>query len=218
MKLIYDDVNAVNLDKIAKYAGSFANHAEFFGQDAGREHYKLLGWLSMRGLKSFLGSSTPGGTPETPETFVDMGTLFGYSALALALNPIHKVVTYDIADCTSGVPPDRTYRAVPNIEFRQRDATTPEEIVWIAKNASIVLLDIDPHDGTSEARALAELQRAGFKGLLVCDDIHLNSGMQKFWADIALPKWDITHMGHWSGTGLVCYDPELSRTLDIEEL
>jgi hypothetical protein len=52
---------------------------------------------------------------ESGATFADLGALLGFSALALALNPAHRVLTYDIVERIpdAGIP---TAKRVANIE------------------------------------------------------------------------------------------------------
>ena len=40
-------------------------------------------------------------------------------------------------------------------------------------------------------------------GKLLLDDINLNQEMKNFWNGISHEKYDLTDIGHWSGTGLV---------------
>jgi hypothetical protein len=42
-----------------------------------------------------------------------------------------------------------------------------------------------------------------WNGLLLLDDINFNEPMNQFWNNISEEKYDITKIGHWSGTGLV---------------
>ena len=49
------------------------------------------------------------------------------------------------------------------------------------------------------------LKKINWEGYLVLDDIHLNDPMKEFWNQIDNEKYDITPMGHWSGTGLVIF-------------
>ena len=46
-----------------------------------------------------------------------------------------------------------------------------------------------------------------YDGLLMLDDIYLNPTIQSFWEKIGLEKIDLTPLGHWSGTGLVRFEP-----------
>ncbi|MBM4318321.1 MAG: methyltransferase, partial [Deltaproteobacteria bacterium] len=44
------------------------------------------------------------------------------------------------------------------------------------------------------------------KPIVVFDDIRLMN-MLRIWRNISLPKLDVTSFGHWSGTGLVDWQP-----------
>ena len=79
----------------------------------------------------------------------------------------------------------------------------------VLESAKIILLDIDPHDGVTEDYFYNRLLDFDFKGFLICDDIHINDGMMNFWNSIKKQKFDITDIGHWSGTGLVNFSDEI---------
>jgi len=72
-------------------------------------------------------------------------------------------------------------------------------------------LDIDPHDGIQEMIFLDMLRKIKYKGLIMCDDIHINSGMEVFWSNITEEKFDLSHIGHCHpngqiyGTGLIVF-------------
>jgi hypothetical protein len=38
------------------------------------------------------------------------------------------------------------------------------------------------------------------------DDIHLNNEMSNFWNALKNEKYDLTHIGHHTGTGIAIYD------------
>ena len=145
------------------------------------EHYRLLVYLSYL----FDGI-----------TILDLGTCQGHSAVALSQNKNNKVITYDI-DKKENIIIDN----VKNIEFRLLDINLEDD--FVLEQAKIILLDIDPHDGVQEAKFYNKLRNINFKGILICDDINLNDGMIKFWSNITEEKYDITDIGHWSGTGIV---------------
>lgn len=158
-------------------------YQRYFDEPAGREHYRLLEELS----EAYEG-----------DVVVDVGTLYGSSALALAANPKVQVWTYDIR---SHVPETAGVREVPNISFRIKDGI--EAVPDFVDKTSLILLDVDPHDGEQEARFFEALAKHGYRGDVVCDDIHLNPAMKAWWESVTLPKEDLTHKGHWSGTGIV---------------
>jgi hypothetical protein len=38
------------------------------------------------------------------------------------------------------------------------------------------------------------------------DDIHLNEAMINYWNSFTEEKYDLTNIGHWSGTGMVIFE------------
>ena len=57
-------------------------NSRYFDLEAGKEHYRLLAWLSLQLEKN--------------EIVYDIGTYLGFSAIALSYNRTCKVKTYDI--------------------------------------------------------------------------------------------------------------------------
>jgi len=175
-----DAVARVDLTPLSRHVADSKSRG-FFLDTRFREHYRLLAHLSTR---------LRGGT------IVDVGTYRGYSALALSYGAENHVISYDIADFLELGGDGLSKR----IEFCIGDACHDVRL----PGADLILLDTT-HDGSYEAHFYRHLQRCGFRGLLVLDDIHLNPEMESFWASIAEPKWDATALGHWSGTGLVFF-------------
>jgi hypothetical protein len=164
-------------------------NSRYFDLEAGKEHYRLLAWLSL-----YL---------EKNEVIYDIGTYLGYSALALSYNRTCRVKTYDITNSIPehGIgPKDRS-----NITFYMENILS--ESFSAIKESQVIFLDTF-HDGTFEKEFFDALVKIGYKGLLFCDDIHLNPEMKAFWDSISLPKIDVTSVGHWSGTGIVMFDPD----------
>lgn len=146
-----------------------------------KEHYKLLSYLSKQ---------------YNDITIIDAGTNFGHSALALSQNENNKVRTYDLID--NKLTNITKYK---NIEFFQKDINEESKDIFL--NSEIILLDIDPHDGKQEEKFYIFLKEINFKGYLICDDIFLNQGMRDWWESIEIEKYDVTEVGHFSGTGIV---------------
>jgi hypothetical protein len=157
----------------------------YYDQPAGKEHYRLLEGIS----------------DASSGIVVDVGTLFGSSALALAHNPNVQVYSYDIKN---HIPPHAAIRKVPNISFRIKDGI--KAVPEFVRDTRVVCLDIDPHDGIQEAAFFDALVAHGYTGIVVCDDIHLNPAMEQWWGSITQRKEDKTAEGHWSGTGIVYFD------------
>ena len=116
------------------------------------EHYKLLHWFSNQ----FTGA-----------TLADLGTLSGISALALGYNRKNSVISYDI---NPAYPPYKNH--FDNIEFRRMDINREYYKTWLS--CSLILLDIDPHDGKQEKQFLSYLRAIDYKGIVICDDIKLD--------------------------------------------
>jgi predicted O-methyltransferase YrrM len=151
-----------------------------------QEHYRLLTYLSKK---------------YDNITMLDAGTSFGHSCLALAQNPNNKIITYDIQDKNF-----EFFKTYTNIEFKKLDINkeTPE----IIKSAKIILLDVDPHDGLQEQVFTDYLTAIDYKGYVICDDIFLNEPMKKWWDGITVEKYDVTSIGHMSGTGIINYNKD----------
>ena len=132
---------------------------------------------------------------------VDVGTLFGSSALALSHNPDVRVVSYDIKN---HIPPHAKIRDVSNLAFRIKDGVKP--VPEFVRDTRVICLDIDPHDGVQEKAFFDALVEHGYRGMVVCDDIHLNPAMEGWWNSVEQRKEDRTADGHWSGTGIVYFD------------
>jgi len=162
-------------------------NSQYFDLQAGREHYRLLAWLSLQ---------------FTNTVIYDIGTYLGFSALALSYNRTLKIKSYDIVSSLPKNQINPEYRS--NIDFKLENILDSMEQVL---DAPLIMLDTN-HDGVFEHKFFDALVAIGYKGLLVCDDIHLNPEMEEFWTSITLPKLDVTSVGHWSGTGIVMFDKD----------
>jgi len=150
------------------------------------EHYRLLKHLSSQ----YNGIN-----------IIDAGTCQGHSCLALAQNPKNKVITYDIERKFSNVLLEYN-----NIEFRNLDINKEDEA--FIKACNLILLDIDPHNGIQETLFIKKLKEINYKGYVICDDINLNAGMKKFWNSVEIEKYDVTEVGHFSGTGIINFNED----------
>jgi predicted O-methyltransferase YrrM len=191
-----DSVSAIDLSPFARYMSWHPEYLGYFLAKPGSEHHSLLSFLTRQLPKD--------------STVVDLGTLYGASALALAHgNPSGRVITYDIRD---NIPPAAaTIRNVGNIEFRIRDGILDSDTYLDAK---LILLDVDPHDGIQERHFIQRMMRSQYNGVVVCDDIYCNAAMKSFWDWIPLEKYDVTRYGHCSGTGIVVFDRNIA-TVDV---
>lgn len=163
-------------------------NARYFELPPGQEHYCLLAYLARA-------------VAPLPGRVLDVGTYLGYSAVACAADPGRDVLSFDVVDRPPPKLPERVQLVVADITSGCWDADI--------RASPLAVLDVDPHDGQQEVAIFRHLEQAGFRGLLVCDDIHLNPGMRSFWASIphAYKKVDATALGHVTGTGIVVFDP-----------
>lgn len=163
---------------------------EFYGQP-GREHYRLLATLASKLTNSLI---------------LDIGTHMGSSALALSVNPTNRILSFDIQRKTP-------LRDLPNVSFELADLWDPDvRTFWepTILKAAMIVLDIDPHSGTPEYEFYQWLKSKNYRGLLVLDDIWYFKGMRdNFWLKVpAADKLDISPLGHFSGTGVIAFQPQ----------
>jgi hypothetical protein len=137
-------------------------------------------------------------------TIIDAGTHYGWSAYALSKSTSNRVITYDITDKFD----NKYLKDVANVEVKIMNIN--DEDISILHSAEVIYLDIDPHDGAQEKVFTDILLRTEWQGYLLCDDIHINSGMESWWNSITLNKYDLTEIGHLHGTGLITYNREVT--------
>ena len=174
----------------APYIKDFSVDEKDFLAEPGKEHYILLAYLS---------SLHPG------STIIDIGTHYGASALALSTSSETTIHSFDINRKVF-------LRDMSNVSFELADLW--DETVFAhweetIMNSAVILLDVDPHNGTMEYEFYMRLKEKGYKGLIVCDDIWYFKEMRdNFWLKIPTEeKVDITSLGHWSGTGVISFVP-----------
>ena len=148
---------------------------------------------------------------------IDLGTLYGNSAAALAYNKSNKVYTYDVESKEEAISKFEL-EEFKNIEYiitnciknnwnRQSDRD-------IFLSSKLIFLDVDPHDGIQEQVVLSFLVDNDWKGIMVCDDVGapwieqpLHLAMRDWWNSIDLLKFDIINRySSPTGTGIICFD------------
>jgi hypothetical protein len=150
-----------------------------------KEHYCLLTNIS---------DQLPDGTK-----VADIGTYDGMSALALSSNPKVKVITIDVTSDSLII------ENIPNITYL---LGSWEKYISQILKCEVVFFDTD-HLGVQEHAFHNELVKNNYSGYAIYDDIHLNPFMEEFWNSIEQDKIDATHIGHWSGTGIVLFNRKL---------
>jgi hypothetical protein len=158
------------------------------------EHYRLLTYLSYQ-IDNIC--------------IIDAGTYHGLSAICLAQNNSNTILSYDLYAVNRNLsfgsdpcqfqhnPIGNSYK---NITFLNQNILLIDKNVLLS--ASIIFLDII-HDGVSEKVFLDKLIEIGYRGILICDDIKMNQPMIDWFNSITYNKYDITDIGHITGTGLV---------------
>ncbi len=178
LKVTADELNQINLSKYLKTTDNQGFPKSWFYMDAGLEHYRLLAYIS----KLYNGV-----------TLLDIGSYQGSSAIALSFNKKNKVISYDIEQ-----QPEIVEINIPNIKFIKGNVLKDEI------TAPFILIDTY-HDGTFEQDFVNHLVKINYKGLVMFDDIHLNEEMSNFWNGLKNEKYDLTEIGHHSGTGIVIF-------------
>ena len=121
---------------------------------------------------------------------LDIGTLYGSSALALSYNTKNHVKSYDLAEKSKIAQK----MARENIDWNIMDFRKDESIEW--DKVKMIVVDTD-HTGEQEIEFMKFLIGKDWKGIMCFDDIHLNRAMIDFWEcfedDI---KADLTELGH----------------------
>ena len=157
-------------------------YQQYFMSKSGQEHYRLLAYISQN---------------DDLVDILDVGTLKGCSALAFSVNSKNKVRSFNV-----GNEFDLNYTPL-NAEFII-DNVLNGNYNNIILGSKYIMLDTY-HDGTFEKEFYDHLVSINYKGYLLLDDIHLNFEMERFWGSITKEKYDITNIGHSTGTGIVYF-------------
>ena len=136
---------------------------------------------------------------------LDIGTNTCASALALSIEPTNHVYSFDIEH-------NYSLLKLPNVSYHLDDLMTEKgRALWKEKilSSAFIFLDIDPHEGEREYEFYTWLLENNYSGFVICDDIWFYPDMQlKFWDRIPYRyKIDVTDQGHWSGTGIIRFQP-----------
>ena len=166
---------------------------EYFGLKSGNEPYRLLIYISLLFNNCDL---------------FDVGTYGGVSALALSSNPSNNIHSFDLVDKHS-----KQLHNEKNIHFYIEDILQHTEHHEKLLSSPFIYLDT-LHDGAFESHFYNFLVKNNYKGILVLDDIYLNSEMKSFWNSINVKKFDITKYGHATGTGMVVFNDTINIELE----
>jgi hypothetical protein len=168
------------------------NLVDNFYKSSGEQHYMLLAYLS---------------TLFNNKNIIEIGTHLGESAIALSYNKNNVIYTFDILDNVS-----KEKKQVENIKFIIDDVMTDYKTrdKWkeLILSSVFIFLDVDSHNGSAEYDFYLFLKENNYNGFVVCDDIWYFKEMRdNFWYKIDYEyKYDISHLGHWSGTGIITFN------------
>jgi len=178
-------LNGIDMSSIQDRA--FEDVHRFISMDAGMEHYRLLTHVSL--LNDNI-------------KILDLGTFKGWSALALAANPLNQVISYDLVDLFEKSEKQR----LPNITYKIKNFLDDLDEL---RDVSLIMLDVDPHDGIQEREIIDALIRQNYRGVVIMDDINnadFFPDLVRYFQALSLRKENITPLGHHSGTGIVYFD------------
>lgn len=185
IKIEKEKVKNIDLSSISNY--QIVDGADF--SEAGIEAYKFYAYIS---------------TLINDGLIVEVGSRFGRSGLALSFNPSNKVISFDILEQGAS----NIKRS--NLDFRIGNFME-SDIDW--NEVDIIMIDVDPHDGIKEREFLNFLKEKKWKGILILDDILPNwpriipgadpVAMNEWWNSLNEEKYDVSDVGHFSGTGIV---------------
>ena len=181
-KLKLEKIKNINLESLSNLILE-QEYKNYFLEVPGKEHYNLLAYIS---------------TLYNGQSLLDIGTYKGCSAIALSHNPLNKVISFDI---TPGLL--KLSQQPKNVEFRL-DNILDVNYRELILSSPFIMLDT-AHDGPFEYKFYNYLLEIEYKGILLLDDIHLNNSMKDFWNSISIEKYDISNIGHITGTGLVYF-------------
>ena len=175
------------IDMIPIQSAAFEDVHNFISMKAGVEHYRLLTHIALHNNNIKI---------------IDLGTYKGWSALALAANPSNRVISYDIVDLFE----KSDLQQKPNITYKIKNFLDDLDEL---DGVSLIMLDIDPHDGVQERQIIETLLARHFRGVVIMDDINnaqFFPELVTYFQSIPLRKENITHLGHHSGTGIIYFD------------
>ena len=173
----------------------------YYDLKSGVQEYRLYSYLS-----TFFNNTT----------ILDIGTLNGRSAIALSHNDTNKVISYDIINNIK-TNNHKIYSKI-NITFNIKNILNDltEELI---KDVKIIMIDID-HYEIIEKQIISKLNKLNFSGIIILDDItnhpdpYVNECMNKLWDNLEYTKYDVTKYGHFSGTGIIIINDDITFLFD----
>jgi len=193
---MYYEITEKQLNNIPfdSFFNNIINEAEFKGAP-GKEHYRLLSYFS---------------TLFDNRNILDIGSHKGCSALALSYNTTNTIYSFDIVDNINPI-----IKLIENIHFHKEnilDENIADKWKDIILSCPFIFMDVDPHNGQMELEFYNYLKKINYGGFVIFDDIwYFNDMRNIFWYKIPYEeRYDLTHIGHWSGTGIVSFNTNIT--------
>lgn len=180
------DIESIDFSRVFARFFEDGESNQFFAK-AGKEHFRLLAHLSSRFNNT---------------TIINVNTNGGNEALALSYNTTNRVISFGPKDGVTNA----AILSKPNIQF-ENDNLFDTKYKSAILSSAFIFVDIEPHDGVVEYRLYEYLQEIGYTGFVIYDDIwYFKSMRNDLWYKIpAAKRYDLTEVGHWSGTGVVSF-------------
>ena len=187
MRISKREVREFNTTNLIPHVYKHGEEVSRMNWPAGREPCRLLAYMAcqMSGAK-----------------IAEIGIRHGTCSIALACNLTNTVDCYDVhypyvEECRERI-------RFPNIQFFYEDLLEDKNI-HKTLDYDLIFLDVDPHDGVKERIWSDYWIKHDYKGTVVCDDILHNywPELAKWWDSITITKYDVTDIGHLSGTGII---------------
>lgn len=219
----YNAVRSMTKDRWSQLKGFTAEGYDKYGMEPpGKEHYSFMEYL-VQTFDPVEGWPCKDTDNRKRRHVVDIGTRYVTSALALGGAHGAPIKTFDLPESKErfhafrGKTEDEWQRLVRdlgvNITFYNVDLIKlPDDEFKAYMSTWLISLDTHhlPYTVPFEREFFARLLQHNYQGVLVLDDIHLNDEMKKWWTEVKENAdannyrcFDVTAIGHYSGTGLV---------------
>jgi hypothetical protein len=175
---------------------------------AAKEQYRLVSLVARAVGSAF---------PDAP--MVDIGSPLMHAAAALWTGARAAGSNAKVLAFCNQQDPEASWRVPESVQQLAResgiealDVTVTSALEGIddlvqRQGCKLMVLDKDPHDGVFERLVIQKLMDLDYRGLLIMDDARLNPEMANVIKWAPLKKVDATHLGHWSGTTVLVFDP-----------
>jgi hypothetical protein len=210
-----------SIDSIKQF--TYPTYEKFMMSPPGTEHYALLHYLTRK-----YGKSRSHFSEGCSYHVVDIGTRYIASALALGITGV-PTKTFDVPGSTER---QRGFRDKTEEEWQRQVKSKGIDITFYNlqlngisaeelkayMNTPLVVLDTyhKPYTAPFEREFLQRMiNEVNYKGLMVLDDIHMDEEMKRWWKELqdnanewGYKAYDISHLGHWSGTGILDFSDD----------